>query len=275
MICVQFVNQILAGFDKRFLSPEAAFIFRPISGMQIFYQVNTVTPQLRIEHRKRRVDMRHDMTAVIQDNVGHTKLPDDLAQKDLIRLIADANVNLVLTELFALRPQVYPYDSGVRAQVSFPHLQGPALAATYLEENDVGIYEFGEMALVNGKVVLPLVNEALIIRQKIRPQAHAGMVLVLPFPGGKGWRRPSSGVVEARQEEENFISNRLSADQNGSYRSKVRSQLAHTSGGRPRDCGCRDPPSTQKYWKTLSLRGIMGHIASDLQKDLFRNCAGC
>jgi hypothetical protein len=43
------------------------------------------------------------------------------------------------------------------------------------------------------------------------------MVLALPFPKGKSEKRPSSGVVEKRQEEQNFISYRLSADQVGFY----------------------------------------------------------
>jgi hypothetical protein len=217
MIRVQFVYETLAGFYKRLLSPEPSLVFRPISGVQIFYQVDTVARQLRIKHRKRRVDMGHDVTAVIQDNVGHTKLLDHLAQKNFVRLIADTNVNLVLTELFALGPQVYPHNSGIRAQVPLPHLQRPAFAATDLEENHVSIHELREVAFVSGKIVLPLVNKALIICQKVRPEAHEGMVLALPFPKGKSEKRPSSGVVEKRQEEQNFISYRLSADQVGFY----------------------------------------------------------
>jgi hypothetical protein len=210
------------------------------------------------------------VTAVIQDNVGHTKLLNHLTQKNFIRLIADTNVNLVLTELFALGPQVYPHDSGVRAQVPLPHLQRPAFAATYLEENHVSIHELREMALVSGKIVLPLVNKALIICQKVRPEAHEGMVLALPFPKGKSRRRPSSGVVGERQEEQNFISNRLSADHVGSYPVQSRSWRSASPAEAPAIALGSIRYQLKNAGKLMSLRGIIGHITSDLSEGLFQ-----
>jgi len=145
-------------------------------------------------------------------------------------------------------------------------LQRPAFAASYLEEYDVSIHELREMALVSGKIVLPLVNKPLIIRQKVRPQAHEGMVLALPIPKGKSGRRPSSGVVEERQEKKNFISNRLSADQAGSDPSKSRSRRSAPLAEDPAIAIASIGYQLKNAGKPLSLRGIMGHITSDLSE---------
>jgi hypothetical protein len=234
--------------------------------MQILYQVDTVTRQLRIEQGKRRMNMRHHVTAVIQDNIRHTKLSCDLAQESFIGLIADTNLNLVLDEFLTLGPQIDPHDPGVRAQKPLPHLQRPALATAYLEENHIGINELREVTLISGKIMFPLVNQTLIVCKKVRPEAHEGMVPARPFSERIRLRRPFSRCAERIQEERDFISSRLPAEQSGSYPSQILRRVE----------GFGEPPRAmhQQKSKVLATAVDEGHNGSQHTKPFRRTHLG-
>jgi hypothetical protein len=135
-------------------------------------------------------------------------------------LIANADVDLILGEQFALRSQVYADDPGKGTKEPLPHLKRSSFPAAYFEEHNVRVYKSPEMTLVCGEIMLPLVNEALVIGQEVRPQSHTVIVLVLSspigrlsMPGEAGWIEGDACVPRGRKQR--FISIRLPAAKAG------------------------------------------------------------
>ena len=181
IVGVQRVDQILAGFDEGSLVLVTAAVIRPIGGMQILDHVDPVSRQPGIQRRERRLDMRHDVAAVVKHDIGRAELVDDAVQEFLVRLVSDPDIDLIFGEMLALRTNVDADDAGIGTEKPFPHLQRTALAAADLDEQDVGIHESAEMALIGGEIMLPLMNDAFVVIQKISPQAHQ---LSSPFKVG-------------------------------------------------------------------------------------------
>jgi hypothetical protein len=121
---------------------------------------------------------------------------------------------LILDELFALGPHIDSHNPRVRTEEPLPHLQRSSLATAYLEEYNVGIHKSPEMALVYGEIMLPLMNDALVIRQKVRPQGHIGFVLGPPSIGQEE-ENPRSGIATCTKrglERQDRIFNRVTAE---------------------------------------------------------------
>src|SRR5205807_10146042 len=97
---------------------EAALVFLPIGGAQVFDHVDPRFRQPRIEEVERRADMAHHMAAVVEHDVGCAELVDHAAQKCEVLLVADADLDLVLLELLAAGVDVESDDAGVRAEIA-------------------------------------------------------------------------------------------------------------------------------------------------------------
>ena len=88
--------------DKRFRSfHKAPFAFKtttefiPISCMHVFNHIDAAVRHCRIERVKGRRNIAHDATSIVQDGIERLKLFHNLAEESGVRLIADANVDLI------------------------------------------------------------------------------------------------------------------------------------------------------------------------------------
>ena len=85
---------------------------------------------------------------------------EDRAEERRVGLFANSHVDLVLLERRALGPDVETDDSRQWTEVLLPELQGSAFSAADLDEGHRPVYEEAEVALVDWKVVRPLVDGA-------------------------------------------------------------------------------------------------------------------
>jgi|SRR5208283_651575 len=107
--------------------------------------------------------MAHHVAAVIKDHVRRTKFIHDALKKLLILLRPDADFDLIFLVSLTFRHDIDSDNSGVRAKVSLPHLKRSAAAAAYFDERKGFINKIPEVTLINGKVMLPLVDQPRVI----------------------------------------------------------------------------------------------------------------
>src|SRR5207248_2558328 len=119
-----------------------------------------------------RDDMTHDVAAVVHNDVWNANLVDNALQESCVLLRADVNFNLIFSKPFALSIDVDTDDSGIRPKVLIPHLQGAACSASDFDQRDRLVHKLFEMAFVNWKIVLPFVNQPLVVMENVRPKSH-------------------------------------------------------------------------------------------------------
>jgi len=111
--------------------------------------------------------MIHHVGAIIQHYVWLPKFFNDARQKRDIVLASDSNVNLTFFEGFTCRIDVNRHDFSIRAEISLPHLSRAARSRTYLKKQTRTPGKWGEMPLVDWKIVLPLVDRTFSISKKV------------------------------------------------------------------------------------------------------------
>ena len=174
MIGVEIVNEIFAGFDESGRFTQASLELFPVCGMQIFYQINSTLGKLWIEKLETCHDVAHDMAAVIQNDIGRAHLVDYALQELGVVLRSYEDLNLIFLKAFALRIDIDANNSRVWAEISLPHLQRPAAPTTDLDEGHGLVNEVFKVAFVNRKIMLPLVNNSLVVGKEVGPKSHIG-----------------------------------------------------------------------------------------------------
>src|SRR6185312_2949281 len=116
--------------------------------------------------------MTHFVTAIVQNNIGYSNFIEYSLQKLMVLLLADKHFDLVLFEFLAFRVDVDPYDSGMGAKIALPHLQRSAQSAADFDEGDRLVHELFEVAFINWEVVLPFMNDPLVVIEEIGPKSH-------------------------------------------------------------------------------------------------------
>ena len=69
--------------------------------MQILYQIDAVAPDFGIKEGERGIDMRHHVTAIIDNHIRRSKLIHDACQELRVGLVPNADFNLVFCEFLA------------------------------------------------------------------------------------------------------------------------------------------------------------------------------
>lgn len=109
------------------------------------------------------------MAAIIKDDVGRPKFFDNSTKKSRIFLLANSDLNLIFGEAQAIVVDVNADDARVGTKISFPHLQRSAFANSDLREGDRPVDVMTEMPFVDRKIMLPLMDHASVVNEKICP----------------------------------------------------------------------------------------------------------
>jgi hypothetical protein len=121
------------------------------------------------------------VTAIVQDNIRRPEFIDDPPEKIHVALISDANRNLILLNRFAGGIDVDADDLREWTKVPFPQLERATFRYPDLDECHGLIHKWRKVPLVDWKIVSPLVNLPLLVRQKLRPQAHGCPAGLIPI----------------------------------------------------------------------------------------------
>src|SRR5579871_5769147 len=116
--------------------------------------------------------MAHHMAAVVQNDIGRTNSVQDALQELRILLRPDIHLDLIFLKFLTVGVYVYANDFRVRAKITLPHLQRAATPAADLHERYRSVYKSCEMPFVDREIVLPFVNDSLVVIQKLRPKVH-------------------------------------------------------------------------------------------------------
>ena len=128
--------------------------------MQVFGQIDAAGFHRRILFFKRDDLLLHGVAAIVDDDVELTILVAQCSMQVSIRLVTDDNLDAGLGHLRADRIDVHANDLCLRAKVMLPHLQRATLVDAEFKQADGAVAISIEVALVNGKVVVPLINKA-------------------------------------------------------------------------------------------------------------------
>lgn len=139
----------------------------PIGGVQVFHQIDAVLCHQWIQEAKCRVDMGLLVTAIVDNDVGVTKLCHDTRQEFEIILAADTDMDLLFLDLHAHRLDIDADHTHERTQIALPLLQRATFADADFEQRDVPIAKPLEVGLVNRIVMVPLVGAAVVIIEEI------------------------------------------------------------------------------------------------------------
>jgi hypothetical protein len=146
--------------------------------VKIFHEVNAVGRGARIKKPESFNDVAHPVAAVVEDYIGRSEFRNDILEKTRVGLAADPYFDLVFLEGLALRVDVNSNDQRVGTKVALPHLRRPAAAASDLKKNHGAVDEPAEVSLIDGKVVLPLVNCSLLVIDELGPQTQSTLAFV-------------------------------------------------------------------------------------------------
>uniref|UniRef100_E6PYF2 Uncharacterized protein n=1 Tax=mine drainage metagenome TaxID=410659 RepID=E6PYF2_9ZZZZ len=169
---VEFVDEGLGQLDEGAFAAESATVLVPVGGVEVFNEIDAVGRGAGIEIAEGINDVSHLVAAIVENDVWRAKLVEDGLQKSCVGLAADANGDLVFGELCALGVDVDADDLSVGAEVTLPHLCGAATAAADLEKEQRAVDVAAEVGLVGGEIVGPLVDGALLVIEKFRPETH-------------------------------------------------------------------------------------------------------
>ncbi len=156
--------------------------------MEVFYEVNAVFGCAGVEVAEGFYDMGHLVAAVVEDDVRGAELVEDALEKGGIGLAADADLDLIFFKLFAFGIDIEADDLGVGTEVALPHLGGTAAAAPNLQKEHGPVDVAAEVGLVGGEVVLPLMDGAVFIVLKVRPETQRN--LACPWASDSGLQSP-------------------------------------------------------------------------------------
>ena len=95
------------------------------------------------------------MAAIVENPIRRSVFLNNPVQELRVRLIPDADLDLIFGESPASRVDVDPDNARTRSEKPLPHLQRAPHTAADLYEDHVGIDEFPEMSLIDRKIVLP------------------------------------------------------------------------------------------------------------------------
>jgi hypothetical protein len=169
---VQFIEEPFCSIHERIRFINSTPIFFPIGGVEIFNHVEAILRKLRVQKIECRIDVVHLMASIVKYHIGNTEFVNHRLQKSLITLIADANEDARPFITLAVLLNVNSDNPRHRTKEALPHCDGTASRNAYLEEGQRFVAPRSKVTLIDGKIMDPLVNHALIIRNKILPQIH-------------------------------------------------------------------------------------------------------
>jgi hypothetical protein len=146
--------------------------------VKIFHKVDAVGRGARVEKPKCFNDVAHLVAAVIEDDVRRSEFRDDIAQEIRVGLASNPDFDLIFLKGLALGIYVNSNDLRVGAQVALPQLRRPAAAASDLQKNHGAVDEAAEVRLVDGEIVLPLVDCSLLVIDELGPQTQSILAFV-------------------------------------------------------------------------------------------------
>ena len=120
VVGIQLVDQSLAPLDERAIATKAPFELIPVGRVQILDDIDARRRHAWIKIRERGLDVRHDMTAVVEYHVRWSELGQDAVQEVGIGLAPNPHGNLVLLEVPARLNNVDPHDLCERSDMPLP-----------------------------------------------------------------------------------------------------------------------------------------------------------
>jgi hypothetical protein len=91
--------------------------------MMILDHINPISFQSRVEVLEGCEHVAHHVAAIVQDDVGRTELVEEGLQEFCVLLGSDANLDLILFVVLALRDDVDSDNCGMWAKIPLPHLK--------------------------------------------------------------------------------------------------------------------------------------------------------
>jgi len=131
---VQLVDQSLRKFDKRSFRLQSAAKLAPVGRVEVFHNVDAIGGSAWLKKPERIGHVAHAMAPIVQHNVWRPKLLKYFGEKRKVGLAPDAERDLILLELLALRINVDAHNLSVRSELALPHLCGAASSGADFEK---------------------------------------------------------------------------------------------------------------------------------------------
>lgn len=158
---VQFIDDPLAILDEGPRLPETPSVLRPVTGVEIFDEVDASRLHMVVECLEGGDEMPIDVTPVIDEDIDRGDPPSDLGQGGGIVLTPDDDLDILEVGLHKLTTgiDVQTIDPTLPPEVVVPHLQRAPLTDPYLEDHRILPDEPLEVPVVDLEVVVPFVDE--------------------------------------------------------------------------------------------------------------------
>lgn len=157
------VGNVAHHIEKILPRPITAAPTPPVCRMQILDHIDATVAQVREEVGKRNRYMFHVVAAIIQHDVDATHLCNHAFEEFFIDLRTDSYLPRQAIILNAVGINIDTLDDSIGAEVLPPHLQAAALAHADFKEANLAAAKWREIAVVKGKVVMPLVNNIILV----------------------------------------------------------------------------------------------------------------
>ena len=103
------------------------------------------------------------MARIIKHDIRSAELFDHRPEEAGVGLVADANLDARRLVSRTIRIDVEADDQSVGSEIALPHLErAPAVNADF-PENQGTILPWGEMPLIDGEIMRPLMNYLVVI----------------------------------------------------------------------------------------------------------------
>jgi len=173
------IDEVLAEFDKVAASSISRLRVkaRPVRGVQIFTKINSLRFHVRKKFFKGDHLLLHPVTTIIDQNVDGRDLLTQFAEKGAVRLIADENLGIGVSEFRATRVDIDPNNLGIWTEVISPKLEGATLISSDFEYDGLAVSESLKMLFIDCQIMNPLANEApIVLLKKFGQRFHMKVV---------------------------------------------------------------------------------------------------
>lgn len=119
----------------------------------------------------------HAVTTIIDQNVDGRDLLTQFAEKSAIRLIADENLGVGVSEFRATRVDIDANNLRIWTEVISPELEGATLISADFEHNGLAVSESLKMLFIDCQIMHPLADEApIVLLKKFGQRFHMEVV---------------------------------------------------------------------------------------------------
>ncbi len=167
MLSVQFVNFRFGKLDKCALAPKTSAKFGPVRGVHVLHQIDTIGGNTLIQRVKCLDDVRIHVTSVVYDDVKALILVNNISQELLVVLAADTYIEVLTSVFFAFGVNVYPDNLRTPVKTLAPHTQRAASVNPNFQNLNRSIAKPVEIALIDVKIVQPLVQALFTVVLKV------------------------------------------------------------------------------------------------------------